>query len=115
MRGLTINPSGAGSVGIPDFVACPSCDEADAPNNLIMFELTSISDGKAMGSVTRSTDPNGVDDNGNVINSVYGVGASVELTLAPGSPGQIIKMTIGDQSFGQFCDSEAESTSQCGA
>jgi hypothetical protein len=112
---LIVRSSGQGHVGIPDFLACPMCSEADAPLNTISFTLTAVSGHRATGTVTSSTDPNGQDQNGNTVNGEYAPGVRVEIQLTAGSPGQLEALTVGGTLLRRFCDPAAEAASECGA
>jgi hypothetical protein len=113
--GVTIDTSGRGSVGFPDFVVCPDCSEVGAPTNALDFSLTSVEGTIATGTLTSSTDPNGIDSSGNTVDGVYTVGSPVTVTLGAGSPGQLLTLSVGGNEVGRFCDQTASSTQQCGA
>jgi hypothetical protein len=110
--GLTVSPSGQGSVGVPDFTACSSCSEATAPINTINFSLTSVQGNSALGSVTAVTDPN---DPVTPTNMGASVGEPLELLQTPGSPGELLNVEIHGSSIGTFCDATAAADSECGA
>ena len=100
---------------IPDFVACPSCSEADAPLNTIAFTLTSVAGHQATGAITSSTDADGQDQNGNTVDGAYAAGVRVEVQVMATSPGRVVMLTIGVTRLGQFCDAAAGAASECGA
>jgi hypothetical protein len=111
--GVNLDSQGNGTVGFPDFVACPSCFEASAPFNTISFKLTSVQNGVASGSITASTDPDGLDPQGNVQPGAFSVGTPVQVTIVPASPGLFLQLNMSGDS--QFCDLDASETNQCGA
>ena len=114
-RGLAIAASGAGTLGLPDFAACSTCDEANAPTNTISFVLSSTSPTSASGAVTKSTDSQTQGPDGNPVNAVWVPGAPVELTVQAAPSGRVIQLTIGGQDFGDFCDDVAQLAGECGA
>ena len=112
--GLTIAGSGVGSVGFPDFGACPSCSELGAPTDTISFALHKVENGDATGTITASSDSNGIGSDGSVVPGMYAVGTPVEVKITPGSPGRLLHLSVNG--FNQtFCDSSASSNHQCGA
>lgn len=113
--GLSIGPSGKGTVRIPDFVSCPSCSEADAPLNSISFALTAAAGNRATGSITSSTDAAGQDANGTTVNGEYADGVSVEVESGSAGTGRVVVLTIGGTQLGRFCDAAAGAASECGA
>jgi hypothetical protein len=99
---LVIDTTGTGHLSYADLTLCPSCSFATAPEGTLVFVLTSISNGKAIGRVTASSDPK---------NNT--VGEAVEATLTKGSPGQLLNLDIGGHELTAFCNST--SAGQCGA
>jgi hypothetical protein len=99
---LVISPSGAGQLGYQDLTLCPSCSFATAPPGSLNFVLTSISGHTAQGYVTASSDPKNYTD-----------GQPVIITLAAGSPGELLKIIVGGRALIDFCNSS--SPGQCGA
>jgi hypothetical protein len=101
---LVIDDTGMGVDTYPDLTRCPTCSNGSAPGGTLTFTLTSVSDGVASGRVTASSDAEN-----------YPVGQPVTATLATGSPGELLQITVGRLQQLPFCDSTAESTGQCGA
>jgi len=101
---LVIDNAGTGVDTFPDLTLCPGCSDADAPTGTFTLTLTSALDGVATGSVTASSDP-----------AKHAIGEPVTATLAAGSPGQLLQLTVGGMPHLPFCDSSAEATGQCGA
>ena len=99
---LVIDTTGTGHLSYADLTLCPSCSFATAPEGTLVFVLTSASNGEATGRVTASSDPK---------NSR--VGEAVRVTLATGSPGQLLYLDIGGHGPSAFCNST--SAGQCGA
>ena len=99
---LTINSNGTGLLRYPDLTACPSCSLASAPPGSVAFTLTSVRNNVTTGSVTASSDPNN-----------WTLGQPVQVSLAAGSPGQLLLVDIGGKGNMQFCNSS--SAGQCGA
>lgn len=97
-----IDTTGTGHLSYADLTLCPSCSFATAPEGTLVFVLTSISNGKAIGRVTASSDPK---------NNT--VGEAVQATLTKGSPGQLLNLDIGGHELTAFCNST--SAGQCGA
>ena len=71
------------------------------PEGTMDFTLTSTNGNTASGTVTTSSDPKN-----------YTVGTPVTVSLAAGSPGQILDVTVGGQGGGMYCNST--SAGQCG-
>jgi hypothetical protein len=101
---VVFNTTGTGHVEYPDFTLCPSCSFATAPMGTVVFGLTSVTNNLAAGSVTASSDP-----------KTATVGEAVQVTLAAGSPGQLLHLDIGGGFTLPYCNGAAEATSQCGA
>jgi hypothetical protein len=99
---LVIDATGTGHLSYADLTLCSSCSFATAPESTLVFALTSVSDDKATGRITASSDPK---------NST--VGEAVQATLTAGSPGQLLELEIGGRVLTSFCNST--STGQCGA
>jgi hypothetical protein len=99
---LAITNAGAGHLTYPDLTACPSCPESTAPAGRLDFTLTSVSNGVAAGRVTASSDVRN-----------WALGLPVQVTLAAGSPGQLLNVKIGGKQLVAFCN--GTSAGQCGA
>ena len=99
---LVIDTTGTAHLSYADLTLCPSCSFATAPEGTLVFVLTSVSNGEATGRVTASSDPK---------NSR--VGEAVRVTLAAGSPGQLLDLDIGGHGPSAFCNST--SACECGA
>ena len=99
---LVIGTTGTGHLSYADLTHCPNCSFATAPKGTLVFVLTSVSNDKAIGHVTASSDPK---------NST--VGEAVRATLTAGSPGQLLDLDIGGHGPTAFCNST--SVGQCGA
>jgi hypothetical protein len=99
---LAITNAGAGHLTYPDLTACPSCPESTAPAGSLDFTLTSVSNGVAAGRVTASSDVRN-----------WSLGLPVQVTLAAGSPGQLLNVKIGGKQLVAFCN--GTSAGQCGA
>jgi hypothetical protein len=99
---LVITSAGAGHLTYPDLTACPSCPESTAPAGTLDFSLTSATNGVAAGRVTASSDIRN-----------WAVGLPVQVTLAAGSPGQLLNVKIGGKQLIAFCN--GTSAGQCGA
>ena len=99
---LSITNAGAGHLTYPDLTACPSCPESTAPAGSLDFTLTSVSNGVAAGRVTASSDVRN-----------WALGLPVQVTLAAGSPGQLLNVKIGGKQLVAFCN--GTSAGQCGA
>jgi hypothetical protein len=97
-----IDSTGAGHFAYADFKLCQSCPMASVPRSTLDFTLTSVSHGIASGSVTASSDS-------------YFTGKPVTASLAAGSPGQLLQMTVAGLQELPFCNDAAEATGQCGA
>ena len=106
--GLAITAAGAGSIGFPDYSACPTCAAATAPTNTITFQLTTVSGDTASGSVTSVTDSS---DPMTVANTPVTPGASVEVTPVAGDQ---LQLDIGGSEVSTFCGSQA-AVGACGA
>ena len=85
-----------------DLTLCPNCSFGGAPTSTMDFQLSSVNGATASGAVTASSDPTN-----------YAVGQDVTVSLAPGSPGQLLELTVAGQGAGTFCNST--SAGQCGA
>ena len=94
--------AGAGHLTYPDLTACPSCSESTAPPGSLDFMLTSVTNGVAAGRVTASSDVRN-----------WTLGLPVQVTLAAGSPGQLLDVKIGGKQLVAFCN--GTSAGQCGA
>jgi hypothetical protein len=99
---LAITTAGAGHLTYPDLTACPSCSESTAPPGSLDFMLTSVTNGVAAGRVTASSDVRN-----------WTLGLPVQVTLAAGSPGQLLDVKIGGKQLVAFCN--GTSAGQCGA
>jgi hypothetical protein len=99
---LAITTAGAGHLTYPDLTACPSCPESTAPAGRLDFTLTSVTNGVAAGRVTASSDVRN-----------WALGLPVQVTLAAGSPGQLLEVKIGGKQLVAF--SNGTSAGQCGA
>jgi hypothetical protein len=99
---LVISNAGAGHLGYQDLTACPTCSLGTAPAATVDFILTSVTNGVAAGRVTASSDLRN-----------WALGLPVQVTLAAGSPGQLLKLTIGGKQLVAFCN--GTSAGQCGA
>ena len=99
---LVIANAGAGHLIYPDLTACPSCSEGTAPAGTLDFILTSVTSGVAAGRVTASSDIRN-----------WALGLPVRVTLAAGSPGQLLNVKIGGKQLVVFCN--GTSAGQCGA
>lgn len=99
---LVITAAGTGHLGYQDLTLCPTCSFASAPAGSLDFALTSITNQTAQGHVTASSDPKN-----------YTVGQPVTVTLAAGSPGELLNVVVGGKSLIDFCNSS--SAGQCGA
>jgi hypothetical protein len=99
---LVITNAGIGHLGYPDLTTCPSCSEGTAPAGSIDFMLTSVANGVAAGRVTASSDVRN-----------WALGLPVQVTLAAGSPGQLLNIKIGGKPLVAFCN--GTSAGQCGA
>ena len=83
---LTLSPAGDGQLSYADLTLCPNCSFGSAPTSTMEFQLTSVSGGTASGTVTASSDPTN-----------YPVGQGVTVSLAPGSPGQLLEISFAGQ------------------
>ena len=101
-QSLNISATGDGHLLYQDLTACPSCSFASAPSATMDFTLTSVNGNGASGTVTASSDPQN-----------YTVGATVAVSLAAGSPGQLLDVSVDGQGAGVYCNST--SAGQCGA
>jgi hypothetical protein len=99
---LQITPAGGGTLHYQDLTACPNCSFASAPPATMEFKLTSVNGGTASGTVTASSD-----------STNYAVGQAVTVSLAAGSPGQLLELSVAGRGGGDFCNST--SAGQCGA
>ena len=99
---LALSPAGDGQLSYADLTLCPNCSFGSAPTSTMEFQLTSVSGGTASGSVTASSDPTN-----------YPVGQGVTVSLAPGSPGQLLEISFAGQGPEEFCN--GTSAGQCGA
>ncbi len=99
---LTITSSGRGHMTYADLTACPSCSEGGAPRGTLDFVLRTIAGGAGIGVVTSSSDA-----------KVWAVSESVIVKLSPGSPGQLLNVTIAGRPLLPFCN--GTSAGQCGA
>ena len=99
---LVISNAGAGHLIYPDLTACPSCSSATAPAGTVDFTLTAVTAGVATGRVTASSDARN-----------WSVGLPVQARLVPGSPGELLGLTLGGKQLNYFCN--ATSAGQCGA
>ena len=99
---LAITSAGAGHLTYPDLTACPSCSEGTAPAGTLDFMLTSVTNGVAAGRVTGSSDIRN-----------WALNLPVQVTLAAGSPGQLLNVKIGGKQLVAFCN--GTSAGQCGA
>ena len=113
--GLVVNPSGAGTLSIPDYPACPTCTEAGTPPNPVKFQLMSVAGNVTRGTITSSTDAVGLGLNGTLVPDAYRVGGPIQLTLTAGSPGKLITVVTNDIESRQFCNMIADTANQCGA
>jgi hypothetical protein len=99
---LELSPAGDGQLSYADLTLCPNCSFGSAPTSTMEFQLTSVSGGTASGTVTASSDPTN-----------YPVGQDVTVSLAPGSPGELLEISFAGQGPEEFCNST--SAGQCGA
>lgn len=99
---LVIDTTGTGHLSYADLTLCPSCSFATAPQSTLVFVLTSVSNDEATGRVTASSDPKN-----------YTVGEAAQVTLATGSPGQLLNVDIDGHGLTAFCNST--SAGQCGS
>jgi hypothetical protein len=99
---LEISPTGDGTLSYQDLTACPNCSFASAPTATMEFMLTSVNGGTASGTVTASSD-----------STNYAVGQEVMVSLAAGSPGQLLELSVAGQGPVTYCNST--SAGQCGA
>ncbi|MBO0713486.1 MAG: hypothetical protein J2O39_02140 [Acidimicrobiales bacterium] len=106
--GLTINATGAGHVGLPDYSACPACSAASAPTNTIAFRLTMTSGGRATGHVTSVTDSS---QPVTVANTPVSPGDPVEVVPVAGDQ---LQLSIGGSEISTFCGRQA-APGACGA
>jgi hypothetical protein len=101
-QALELSQTGGGHLSYQDLTLCPNCSFGGAPTSTMDFQLTSVNGGTASGTVTASSDPTN-----------YAVGQVVTVSLAPGSPGQLLELSVAGQGPGAFCNST--SAGQCGA
>ena len=99
---LVITSAGLGHLRYQDLTKCPSCSLGTAPAGTLDFTLRSVTNGVAAGRVTSSSDLKN-----------WTLGLPVQVTLAAGSPGQLLKLTIGGKQLVDFCN--GTSAGQCGA
>ena len=99
---LEISPAGDGTLSYQDLTACPNCSFASAPTSTMEFTLTSVNGGTAGGTVSASSDPKN-----------YAVGQDVMVSLAAGSPGQLLELSVAGQGPSTYCNNT--SAGQCGA
>ena len=99
---LTITSTGHGHLIYADLKACPSCALGNAPPGTLDFALKTVVGGVGMGAVTSSSDA-----------KVSSVGDPVTVKLSPGSPGQLLDVTIAGNQLIPFCN--GTSIGQCGA
>jgi len=99
---LIIDINGAGSMNYADLTLCPTCSFGTAPRGTLVFVLKTATNGVGTGSVTVSSDAKN-----------YAVGDSVDVSLSPGSPGQLLNLTIAGRRLVAFCN--GTSAGQCGA
>ncbi len=113
--GLVVDASGAGTLSIPDYPACPTCTDAATPINPVAFQLTSVSGNVSTGTIASSTDAVGIGENGTLVRNAYRVGGPIRLTIKPGSPGKLIIVVTNSIESKQLCDRAADTANQCGA
>jgi hypothetical protein len=99
---LEVSPTGDGHLSYQHLTLCPNCSFGGAPTSTMDFQLSSVTGGTASGTVTASSDATN-----------FGVGQDVTVSLAPGSPGQLLELTVAGKGAGTFCNST--SAGQCGA
>jgi hypothetical protein len=99
---LVVSSTGTGQIGYADLTRCPSCSFATAPPGTVGFRLRALSGATAQGAVTASSDP-----------ANYTVGEPVVAAVVAGTPGQLLRLTIGGTRLLDFCNST--SSGQCGA
>ena len=99
---LAVSPTGAGQFELSRPHNCPNCSFGGAPTSTMDFQLTSVNGTTASGTVTQSSDT-----------ANYAVGQDVTVSLAPGSPGQLLELSVAGQGADTFCNST--SAGQCGA
>ena len=99
---LEISAAGDGTLSYQDLTACPNCSFASAPTATMQFVLSSVNGGTASGTVTATSDATN-----------YAIGQAVTVSLAAGSPGQLLELSVAGQGGGDFCNST--SAGQCGA
>jgi hypothetical protein len=75
----------------------------------------SVSGNVTNGTITSSTDAVGVGENGTLVPGAYRVGGPIQLTLAAGSPGELITVVTNSIESMRFCNMAADTANQCGA